>query len=160
MARCTCGFPVFDTVAEAVAATGANVSGIFVPPPRADAALEAIDAGMSVAVLVADGIPVRDKIRVKRYLVGRETILVGPNSPGVITPGQCKVGIMPSHIHRPGRIGVVSRSGTLNYEAVSSSSRSASASPRASASEAIPSTASTSSPACGRSRKIPPLTPS
>ena len=114
------GLPVFDTVAEAVAATGADVSGIFVPPPfAADAALEAIDAGISVAVLVADGIPVRDMIRVKRYLVGRETILVGPNSPGVITPGECKVGIMPSHIHRPGRIGVVSRSGTLNYEAVS-----------------------------------------
>jgi succinyl-CoA synthetase alpha subunit len=113
------GLPVFDTVAEAVAATGADVSGIFVPPPfAADAALEAIDAGISVAVLVADGIPVRDMIRVKRYLVGRETILVGPNSPGVITPGECKVGIMPSHIHRPGRIGVVSRSGTLNYEAV------------------------------------------
>ena len=114
------GLPVFDTVAEAVAATGADVSGIFVPPPfAADAALEAIDAGISVAVLVADRIPVRDMIRVKRYLVGRETILVGPNSPGVITPGECKVGIMPSHIHRPGRIGVVSRSGTLNYEAVS-----------------------------------------
>lgn len=114
------GLPVFDTVAEAVAATGADVSGIFVPPPfAADAALEAIDAGISVAVLVADGIPVQDMIRVKRYLIGRETILVGPNSPGVITPGECKVGIMPSHIHRPGRIGVVSRSGTLNYEAVS-----------------------------------------
>jgi succinyl-CoA synthetase alpha subunit len=114
------GLPVFDTVAEAVEATGADVSGIFVPPAfAADAALEAIDAGISVAVLVADGIPVQDMIRVKRYLVGRETILIGPNSPGVITPGECKVGIMPSHIHRPGRIGVVSRSGTLNYEAVS-----------------------------------------
>lgn len=114
------GLPVFDTVAEAVAVTGADVSGIFVPPPfAADAALEAIDAGISVAVLIADGIPVQDMIRVKRYLTDRETILIGPNSPGVITPGQCKVGIMPAHIHRPGRVGVVSRSGTLNYEAVS-----------------------------------------
>jgi succinyl-CoA synthetase alpha subunit len=114
------GLPVFDTVAEAVAATGADVSGIFVPPAfAADAALEAIDAGVSVAVLIADGIPVQDMISVKRYLAGRETLLVGPNSPGVITPEECKVGIMPAHIHRPGRIGVVSRSGTLNYEAVS-----------------------------------------
>jgi succinyl-CoA synthetase alpha subunit/malate-CoA ligase subunit alpha len=113
------GLPVFDTVAEAVAETGANVSGVFVPPPfAADAALEAIDAGMDVVVVIADGVPVQDMIDVKRSLVGRHTLLVGPNSPGIITPGECKVGIMPSHIYRPGRVGVVSRSGTLNYEAV------------------------------------------
>jgi succinyl-CoA synthetase alpha subunit len=113
------GLPVFDTVAEAVAETGANVSGVFVPPPfAADAALEAIDAGVDVVVVIADGVPVADMVAVKRYLVGRETILVGPNSPGIITPGECKVGIMPSRIYSPGRVGVVSRSGTLNYEAV------------------------------------------
>ncbi len=113
------GLPVFDTVAEAVAETGADVSGVFVPPPfAADAALEAIDAGIEVVVVIADGVPVQDMVDVKRYLVGRETMLVGPNSPGIITPGQCKVGIMPSHIYRSGRVGVVSRSGTLNYEAV------------------------------------------
>jgi malate-CoA ligase subunit alpha len=113
------GLPVFDTVAEAVAETGANVSGVFVPPPfAADAALEAIDARVDVVVVIADGVPVADMVAVKRYLVGRETLLVGPNSPGIITPGQCKVGIMPSRIYSPGRVGVVSRSGTLNYEAV------------------------------------------
>jgi malate-CoA ligase subunit alpha len=113
------GLPVFDTVAEAVAETGADVSGVFVPPPfAADAALEAIDAGIEVVVVIADGVPVQDMVDVKRYLVGRKTLLVGPNSPGIITPGQCKVGIMPSHIYRSGRVGVVSRSGTLNYEAV------------------------------------------
>jgi succinyl-CoA synthetase alpha subunit len=114
------GLPVFDTVAEAVAETGANVSGVFVPPPfAADAALEAVDAGVEVVVVIADGVPVADMIEVKRYLVGRDAILVGPNSPGIITPGECKVGIMPSRIYSPGRVGVVSRSGTLNYEAVS-----------------------------------------
>ncbi len=113
------GLPVFDTVADAVTKTGANVSGVFVPPPfAADAALEAIDAGVDVVVVIADGVPVQDMVNVKRYLVGRETLLVGPNSPGIITPGVCKVGIMPSHIYSPGRVGVVSRSGTLNYEAV------------------------------------------
>jgi succinyl-CoA synthetase alpha subunit/malate-CoA ligase subunit alpha len=113
------GLPVFDTVAEAVAETGADVSGVFVPPPfAADAALEAIDAGIDVVVVIADGVPVQDMVDVKRYLVGRETLLIGPNSPGIITPGACKVGIMPGHIYRSGRIGVVSRSGTLNYEAV------------------------------------------
>ena len=111
--------PVFDTVAEAVRETGANVSGIFVPPPfAADAIMEAIDAGIEVIVVIADGVPVQDMVRVKRYLIGHDAIIVGPNTAGVITPGQCKVGIMPSHIYRPGRIGVVSRSGTLNYEAV------------------------------------------
>jgi succinyl-CoA synthetase alpha subunit/malate-CoA ligase subunit alpha len=111
--------PVFDSVAEAVAATGADVSGIFAPPAVAmDALLEAIEAGIRVAVVVADGVPVQDMVRTKRYLTGRNTFIVGPNSPGIITPGRCKVGIMPSNIYRPGRVGVVSRSGTLNYEAV------------------------------------------
>jgi succinyl-CoA synthetase alpha subunit/malate-CoA ligase subunit alpha len=114
------GLPVFDSVEEAVAETGANVTGIFVPPSLAvDSLLEAIEAGIEVAVIIADGVPIQDMVRVKRYLTGRSTIVIGPNSPGIITPGRCKVGIMPSHIYRPGRIGVVSRSGTLNYEAVS-----------------------------------------
>ncbi len=113
------GLPVFHTVAEAVQETGADVSGIFVPPAfAADAIMEAIDAGIKVIVVIADGIPVQDMVRVKRYLIGHDAVIVGPNTPGVITPGECKVGIMPSHIYRPGRIGVVSRSGTLNYEAV------------------------------------------
>ncbi len=113
------GLPVFDTVAEAVDATGADVSAIFVPPAfAADAIMEAIDAGIKVAVVIADGIPVQDMVRVQRYRAGRDTLVIGPNTPGIITPGQCKVGIMPAHIYKPGRIGVVSRSGTLNYEAV------------------------------------------
>ena len=112
--------PVFNSVAEAVDATGADVSGIFAPPAVAvDALLEAIEAGIRVAVVIADGVPVQDMVRTKRYLLGRATTIIGPNSPGIITPGECKVGIMPSAIYRPGRVGVVSRSGTLNYEAVS-----------------------------------------
>ena len=111
--------PVFDTVSQAVAETGADVSGIFVPPPfAADAIMEALEAGISVVVVIADGIPVQDMVRVKRYAKDRNAIIIGPNTPGIITPGGCKVGIMPSHIYTPGRIGVVSRSGTLNYEAV------------------------------------------
>ncbi|BCX81869.1 succinyl-CoA synthetase alpha subunit [Methylomarinovum caldicuralii] len=111
--------PVFDTVAEAVEATGADVSAIFVPPAfAADAIMEAIDAGIRVAVVIADGIPVQDMVRVQRYRVGHDTLVIGPNTPGIITPGECKVGIMPAHIYQPGRVGVVSRSGTLNYEAV------------------------------------------
>src|SRR3990172_12977422 len=114
------GLPVFDSVEEAVRETGAGVSGIFVPPQVAvDSLLEAIEAGIEVAVIIADGVPVHDMVRTKRYLTGRNTTIIGPNSPGIITPRQCKVGIMPSHIYSPGRIGVVSRSGTLNYEAVS-----------------------------------------
>jgi succinyl-CoA synthetase alpha subunit len=114
------GLPVFNSVEEAVRATGATVSGIFVPPAVAtDSLLEAVEAGIDVAVIIADGVPVQDMVRTKRYLAGRSTRIIGPNSPGIITPGACKVGIMPSHIYSRGRIGVVSRSGTLNYEAVS-----------------------------------------
>ena len=114
------GLPVFDSVAEAVEETGASVSGIFVPPAIAtDSLLEAVEAGIQIAVIIADGVPVQDMVRTKRYLAGRSTTIIGPNSPGIITPGECKVGIMPSHIYSKGRVGVVSRSGTLNYEAVS-----------------------------------------
>ncbi len=112
--------PVFNSVEEAVRETGATVSGIFVPPQIAvDSLYEAIEAGIEVAVIIADGVPVQDMVRTKRYLAGRSTAIIGPNSPGIITPGECKVGIMPSHIYSKGRVGVVSRSGTLNYEAVS-----------------------------------------
>ncbi|HSD96531.1 MAG TPA: succinate--CoA ligase subunit alpha [Sulfuricaulis sp.] len=113
------GIPLFDTVHEAVARTGADVAGIFVPSPfAADAIMEAIDTGIRTIVVVADGIPVQDMVRVKRYSAGRDVVIVGPNTPGLITPNECKVGIMPAHIYKPGKIGVVSRSGTLNYEAV------------------------------------------
>jgi succinyl-CoA synthetase alpha subunit len=111
--------PIYNTVKDAVAQSGATVSVIFVPPPfAADAILEAIDAGIELVIPITEGVPVNDMVKVKRYMEGKNVRMIGPNCPGIITPGECKIGIMPGHIHKPGRIGVVSRSGTLTYEAV------------------------------------------
>jgi succinyl-CoA synthetase alpha subunit len=118
------GMPCFDSVRDAVAATGANASVVFVPPPgAADAILEAADAGIELVVCITEGIPALDMLRAKRALRGSKTRLLGPNCPGVVTPGQCRIGIMPAQITRPGPVGVVSRSGTLTYEAVDQLSR-------------------------------------
>lgn len=113
------GIPIFNTVWDAVAAMKIDSSVIYVPPSfAADAIMEAVDGGIELAVCITEGVPINDMVRVKRYLEGKKSRLLGPNCPGVITPGECKIGIMPGHIHRPGHIGVVSRSGTLTYEAV------------------------------------------
>ena len=147
------GVPVYNTAAEAVKEQGANAAAIFVPPFfAADAVMEAADAGVGVIVCITEGIPTLDMIKVKTYLQGKPVSLIGPNTPGIISPGKCKIGIMPGHIHTPGKIGIISRSGTLTYEAVQQVSKQGFGQSTALASEGTRSSGSNTSSSCGCSR--------